>query len=858
MAGLVGRSEEAAWLARSIRPDGPPVVIVFGLAGVGKSFLLDHLADVADESGWRVERIFGSPAARDIPLGAASHLLAGVGDDGHDALFRMARMELARRARGAPLLLLIDDLHELDAWTAALVDQVAAHGDAHIAAVAREGASSPAVETLSTRAGAETFLLDPLPRDASDVLVQAVLGGPCTDDLLDAVWEKCFGHPLYVETVLGEARRARAVHLDQGRWALGAPIEVGQLGPLMAARLERVRADDLAAAHFVAVAGPLPLDLVLDLVPPSSVRQLVHHGVLARRWIEGTETVMAAHPMYAEACLEQLSTSRTAEICRMLVDAITSGTPVVDIDVVRLGTLMLQSGDVHQELAVRAGNEALRRGDLALAEALARAATDSQPGSVPAHIVLARALAYGGRGNDALATLDLARPLDPAASASVALVRGDVLAFGLGRPGDAIRLLEQVADELPQELRSGLDGARSLYGALAGDFDAAIAAASQVLGNDDADDDVRLGAYVNLTVARTVRGDLAGIDDQLEAAEALVQALDLPHPLASDQLSGTGFNTLVAQGRLGEARRRAAALPPDASPLLLTWAGVALGMAGQRRAAIDLHERAVEVFATADPLRLAAQAQALLVMHRAQDGAVDRESRSLLAAAGQAAGDETRLRCWVQRAEVWCAAAQGRSAEAVDLAMASGTDAISRDHVVWGIWILHDAVRLGAAALVVEALEDAVGQTTGADLLIAMRDHAFALHAALADEAAAVAHRFASLGSPLLASETAIQSALLHVDARDDEAARRSALLAALWHDRCDGVPRPDDSAVPDPLTARQVEIATYVSTGATSQAVAEALFLSVRTVDNHLRAIYGKLGLRSRDELGALVRSAG
>ena len=246
----------------------------------------------------------------------------------------------------------------------------------------------------------------------------------------------------------------------------------------------------------------------------------------------------------------------------------------------------------------------------------------------------------------------------------MALVRGHVLAFGLGRPDRAIQALERAAAELPPAQRWALDGARSLYGALAGDFDAAIAAASRVLDNDDADDDARLSAHVNLTLGRSLRGDVAGIEHQLAAGEALIQELELPHPLASDQLASTRLNALLAQGGLAEAQRRATAVPEDASPLVQTWAGVALAMVGQRRAAVELHVRAVQAFAIADPLRLAAQAQALLVMHRAQDGIVDEESRSLLAAAGEAAGDETRLRCWVQRAEVWCAAAQGRSAEA--------------------------------------------------------------------------------------------------------------------------------------------------------------------------------------------------
>jgi DNA-binding NarL/FixJ family response regulator len=53
-----------------------------------------------------------------------------------------------------------------------------------------------------------------------------------------------------------------------------------------------------------------------------------------------------------------------------------------------------------------------------------------------------------------------------------------------------------------------------------------------------------------------------------------------------------------------------------------------------------------------------------------------------------------------------------------------------------------------------------------------------------------------------------------------------------------------------DGLTAREREIAGLVAAGRTNREIAEQLVLSTRTVDAHLRRIYGKLGVRSRVEL--------
>jgi DNA-binding CsgD family transcriptional regulator/tetratricopeptide (TPR) repeat protein len=51
-------------------------------------------------------------------------------------------------------------------------------------------------------------------------------------------------------------------------------------------------------------------------------------------------------------------------------------------------------------------------------------------------------------------------------------------------------------------------------------------------------------------------------------------------------------------------------------------------------------------------------------------------------------------------------------------------------------------------------------------------------------------------------------------------------------------------------LTVGEGRVAALVATGQTNREVAEALFMSVRTVESHLSRIYHKLGLRSRTEL--------
>jgi DNA-binding NarL/FixJ family response regulator len=55
-------------------------------------------------------------------------------------------------------------------------------------------------------------------------------------------------------------------------------------------------------------------------------------------------------------------------------------------------------------------------------------------------------------------------------------------------------------------------------------------------------------------------------------------------------------------------------------------------------------------------------------------------------------------------------------------------------------------------------------------------------------------------------------------------------------------------------LTAREREIAELIAAGRTNREVAEQLVLSTRTIEAHLRNIYGKLGVRSRVDLARAV----
>jgi len=71
----------------------------------------------------------------------------------------------------------------------------------------------------------------------------------------------------------------------------------------------------------------------------------------------------------------------------------------------------------------------------------------------------------------------------------------------------------------------------------------------------------------------------------------------------------------------------------------------------------------------------------------------------------------------------------------------------------------------------------------------------------------------------------------------------------ARFESRCEGARTPAllDAVWPWPLTVREREVARLAADGMSNREVADRLFMSVRTVENHLQHVYSKVGVSTR-----------
>ncbi|NLD76904.1 MAG: AAA family ATPase [Acidimicrobiales bacterium] len=826
-------------------------VLFIGEPAVGKTRLLAEVLELLAARNWYVERFVASTSARDIPFGSLISLLP---DGAIDRTQQVAgvRRTLIERAQGRPTVLAVDDAHLLDEASLACLVDLVHHSDVVFLGTARSTEPSPPdLTTLWISEGVQRIEVEPLDRSDTAELAHQILGEPISDDLADQLWDRTRGLPLFVRELLLDAMAQKLIALDAGMWSLHRDLRTGaRLQELVGARLAHISDPAHRLLELLALAEPLAVDLLtpdegsqLDHLERRGLAKGEHH---AGRWV-----ALVEHPLITEAVANAVPTRRRIEVLRDVgARMVEAGFPAPG-DALRTAAWHQECGDpLPLSAGLAAGREALASLALDRACELAQATVDEAP--LEGNLLLGEVLRLQARAAEAEQALAIVAELDidDETIVRVAMWRSTLRAHHADDPEGAMALLDAAADRVSNpesafELRSE---AAFLAGVL-GRFDVAVNTNRRILAAPGLTDSARWTAMMNLLFGQVMLADLTKIDEPVDAMANMLDEIGPTRPEGVDLYWALVSSVYILRGELARCESE---LVPHVQRCVaseqmhgLTAAILAYPLLFRGSPhAMTIATAACEATAQTDAYMVGPIAQAGLTIAHTISGDLD-GARDALAAVDRSHTGDLRLDSFIGRAQAAVASLEGGFDEAARIVADAGRLCIADSYVNFGAVALYDAVRCGRADLVVEDLRPLAGPNA-APLIDVMVAHAVAQHNGDADTIVDVATALANMGARNLAAEALDDAARIFTD---EVSSGRASTAAALWR-RATLVPNARALPAPCPVSEREMDVVELALAGHTSKAIAEALFLSVRTVDNHLAQVYRKLDVAGRSDL--------
>jgi DNA-binding CsgD family transcriptional regulator len=891
---LVGRAHELAAIDTFLR-SASGSIIFSGEPGTGKTRLLAEIEQRAQQEGRTSLRVVASQSASSVPLGAFASLLppptrhreapanviaeavafvarhrdpVDLDADDAEALDEHGQAEVRGYQLVRGVVLIVDDAHWLDGASAALVQQVAVGGLAHVAMTVRTGERVPDAITALWKDGiADRLDVGPLSRSVIDDLLTEVLPG-VANATREVLWKACEGNPLYLrELVLGAIDSGALVDGERGWHVTGSLVRSPRLLELVEARLADLSPDQRAVLELLAISGPIGLGLLESLVSLDAAEAVERLGLAVTRTEGRRRELQLAHPLHGEVLRGQMPAITAMGINRRLAAAVEQLGARRRDDILRVSLWRLEGGGVgNPDLLLLAADHAHAARNEALAERLARAALEAGA-AADAALLLAVVLGEFGRQQELEALLaDVAQraELDDRTRALVAAKRAINLLWGLRRDADADAVLDDAADRLPAgPARDEVTCERAVLAVLRGHAARAIELAEPLRDADDP----RVAVRAALALGPALR--LAGRPNDVLAVA------DRGWMLQNDLADHRGFGSagthvitrLSAMTELGdftgaEALARAAVEVTDASGdgMGIGWAAWVSGAiacdAGRLQQSAACFERAEAAWRSIGqdgPARWATSGRLLVAAMSTDPSGIAAHRAALLA--GEP-GPMTIEEPDAQRALAWASWCLGDERAAVTQLATIAQGALEHGDVVHAARAAHDLARLGATAAAADAWR-AMPAVTDWPVGEARGEHVTALAAQDGAALLDVSERFASLGWSLFAAEAAAQAAGVFRRASEGRKAERAAAQSARLLARCEGAATPALAEVGSAasLSVREREIAGLAARGLSNREIAERLTLSERTIENHLQRAYVKLGVTARTHLADALR---
>ena len=867
---IVGRRPELEVFEEALGSGEHRGLVIHGRAGVGKTRLADECLQWAAARDHPAERVVGSRTAALVPLGAVAALLAGglgiPSPDGHVntvALFEQTRLALHRRHGGRQVVTIADDVSLLDTSSLALLEYLAAQGTIFLIATVRTGEPVPDLVTGMWRDGRVARVdLQDLSRTQLDTLLHLALGGPIEAGAGRQFWEVTRGNPLYVRELVQGALESGALVERSGVWHLEDGLSsTGRLRDLVEQRIGGLSAEARAVVERLALCQPLEIGYLETVASPEVLESLERAGLVTIGVADWE--VRLAHPLHGEVVRAAMPRLRARAILLAEADRLQATYPDPGPASLRIAVWRLDAGGrPDPAILIRGAHLARYAHDFRVVRRLIEAVPDQQLDAAGA-LLLGEALYELGAFDEAERVL--ARGQQLASGEQVALrlavTRAKNAQWGLCQPEAALAInAEARAVITSRPLAEELIADEAAILTFSGRPDRALAVLERIAGSDRRTRVVWAiaGAPALAAAGRTaeaVRVAEAGYTDHV----ALGEEPAIAHPAM--HIVNQVF-ALTEAGRLAEAEQLArAGVEVVASyrvPIAQIFFAANLGRVAVLQGRIATARRyyaeaagLAEANRFAGPRRVALSGLALA---HAMLGEADAATQAL---AERTAGPAFGFRGPEQQlADAWTAVASRQPVAAAERFRSAAAQAASTGHRTTESWIWHDLMR--ASGEDVSARLRELADACDSPLVSARARHAAAARARDADELTRAADDFEALGALLLAAEAASGAAEAFARAGDRRSATAALRRSGRLSQACEGAATPGliQVAGAAPLSGREREIVMLAAKGISSKEIADRLFLSVRTVNNHLQHAYAKLGVTSRAGLAQALGS--
>jgi DNA-binding CsgD family transcriptional regulator len=864
---FVGRTDERNRLVASATGRTGRGLIFSGSAGIGKSRLLRESLAGIPPSEYSLHAASANIASSGLPFGGLAQIMpanppVGLSPAG---LLRWAADQLHGAAAGQPIVIAVDDAHLLDPPSAALVHLMVREGATLIGTLRSTEAVPAPIRALWTEDFVEHAELAPLSLEDSRALLADMLGGPVEASSAARLARLAAGNALLLRELVLAASGGGEITRTYGLWRWTGRLTLApSLADLVDLRIGRLTPGVRDVVELVAFGEPIGLDLVLRASAPLYVEAAEERGLILVTTDRHRRGVRLAHPLYGEVVRRRCPVSRSRRLLATLAELVERTGARRRDDLLRVAVWRLDSSTAQDPaMLLGAAGQAFARFDIALTTRLAEAAVQAG-GGYPAVELLTTALLFADQPERAIQVLD-----DAAGSVTSVQERGrwattrTVLGFwGMGRPEAVDELSAAVATMDDASAVARVRAFEALMRLQLKESGTARKLATGVLDQPAAGMPARAMAQCVLAFLDAARGDLVGSGRLIAEVDARIDEWRLDSPslhFALEMARGTRVGMAMDLAEMDAILAAEFADLSQAGEFRFGsgYASMiranAAWLRGRTGEALDASEQACAALASG---RLYdGNAHAMRGMVAALRGDAD-TAVSSMAAVDRAPGTcMALLYPWREQARAWVIAATGDICGAIEhlqrLVLRMRADEFTGNELV----ILHEMVRLGRADLALGRMRTLVGAGVGGDLAPLLMRHAHAAATGNAGELVVVAREFAGRELNVFAAEAAAVAVSLFRAQRDPAALAASTLLADVLA-RCETLRTPMLLSVQPVLTSREREVAELAAVGHRSRDIADRLYLSPRTVENHLQRVYTKLGVTGRVELGPALRS--